>query len=553
MEEIKWRIPSTSGNPIELTLKSDNPLFIVGPNGSGKSALIQQLVLENARNSKPNKIKRISAHRQTWFDSGNIDFTPADRQQYESQRLSHDQGNASRWYDSIAREDLSAIRFDLVAKENARARSIANYVDNQELTKAQRISVELPSPFDQINELLNRGTLTVKLENSDDQTLLARHPQGDSFSVAEMSDGERNAMIIAAHVITAEPGTVLLIDEPERHLHRSIIQPFLSALFDLRSEDCAFIIATHEIALPVANPSAQVLILRSCQWSGGECVAWDADVLEPNAELPEDLKLAILGSRQRILFVEGRSGSLDFPLYTALFPGLSVVSKGNCADVQKAVLGLRGSQDSHHAKAFGLIDRDNRTKENVKELAEQGVFALEVYSVEALYYCSDAIAAVAHRQAESFGVDADELIKAARQKAFDALRNQDIAEEMAAWRCERQARELFLSKLPNWKSIRSNPTQPICVSIDLLYCEELDLFNQLVKEEDLDQLVARYPIDRSPAFQEIARELRCRDRNDYQHMIITLIRNDNQLAQALKSRIGQLSEALDSVEDPQNE
>ena len=118
---------------------------------------------------------------------------------------------------------------------------------------------------------------------------------------------------------------------------------------------------------------------------------------------------------------------------------------------------------------------------------------------------------------------------------------------------ERQARELFLSKLPNWKSIRSNPTQPICVSIDLLYCEELDLFNQLVKEEDLDQLVARYPIDRSPAFQEIARELRCRDRNDYQHMIITLIRNDNQLAQALKSRIGQLSEALDSVEDPQNE
>ena len=383
MEEIKWRIPSTSGNPIELTLKSDNPLFIVGPNGSGKSALIQQLVLENARNSKPNKIKRISAHRQTWFDSGNIDFTPADRQQYESQRLSHDQGNASRWYDSIAREDLSAIRFDLVAKENARARSIANYVDNQELTKAQRISVELPSPFDQINELLNRGTLTVKLENSDDQTLLARHPQGDSFSVAEMSDGERNAMIIAAHVITAEPGTVLVIDEPERHLHRSIIQPFLSALFALRREDCAFIIATHEIALPISSPGARVLMLRSCQWSNRECVAWEAQVLEPDSELPEelrlpeDLKLAILGSRQRILFVEGKSNSLDFPLYTALFPGLSLVSKGNCADVQKAVLGLRGSQDIHHVKAFGLIDRDNRTKEGVKELAETGRICFE--------------------------------------------------------------------------------------------------------------------------------------------------------------------------------
>ena len=441
----------------------------------------------------------------------------------------------------------------MIAKENSRARAITQYVDNDECAEARKISVGSSSPFNQINQLLDYGKLNVTIENSNDQDLLARRSQGEPFSIAEMSDGERSAMIIAAHVITAEPETVFVIDEPERHLHRSIIQPFLSALFALRREDCAFIVATHEIALPVANPDARVLMLRSCQWSGDECVAWDANVLEPNAELPEDLKLAILGSRQRILFVEGRSGSLDFPLYTALFPGLSVVSKGNCADVQKAVLGLRGSQDSHHAKAFGLIDRDNRTKENVKELAEQGVFALEVYSVEVLYYCSDAIAAVAHRQAESFGVDADELIKAARQKAFDALRNQDIAEEMAAWRCERQARELFLSKLPNWKSIRSNPTQPICVSIDLLYCEELDLFNQLVKEEDLDQLVARYPIDRSPAFQEIARELRCRDRNDYQHMIITLIRNDNQLAQALKSRIGQLSEALDSVEDPQNE
>ena len=137
------------------------------------------------------------------------------------------------------------------------------------------------SPFDQINELLAGGRLTVTIENADDQNLLARHPQGQPFSIVEMSDGERNAMIIAAHIITAELGTVFVIDEPERHLHRSIIQPFLSALFARRREDCAFIIATHEIALPVANPDAQVLMLRSCQWSGNQCVAWDADVLKP--------------------------------------------------------------------------------------------------------------------------------------------------------------------------------------------------------------------------------------------------------------------------------
>ena len=369
-----------------------------------------------------------------------------------------------------------------------------------------------------------------------------------------MSDGERNAAIIAAHVITAEPGTVLLIDEPERHLHRSIIQPFLSALFALRREDCAFIIATHEIALPVANPDAQVLMLRSCQWSNRQCVAWDADVLEPNAELPEELKLAILGSRKKIIFVEGQLGSSDFSLYTTLFPELSVVPKESCEDVQKAVLGWRGSQGIHpvHVEIFGLIDRDNRTEKDVEKLAEKGVFALEVYSVEALYYCSDAIAAVAKQQAKLRDEDENELIDLAKQKVVEVLRGH--AEEMAARMCERKIQNLAMSKVPDWKAIKDNLPQSISIPIDSqFYCEELDLFNQLVKEEDLDQLVARYPIDRSPAFQEIARELRCRDRNDYQHMIITLIWNDNQLAQALKSRIGQLSEALDSVEDPQNE
>ena len=556
MVDIKLPIPKIPDDPdpMELTVRNGDQLFIVGPNGSGKSALIQRFASKNARNSNPNKIKRISAHRQTWFDSPNIDITPAGRQQYESQRLSHDRGNASRFYDSNAKNDLSAIRFDLVAKENARSRSIANHVDNQELTEAQRISAELPSPFDQINELLNRGTLTVKLENSDDQTLLARHPQGDSFTISEMSDGERNAMIIAAHVITAEPGTVLVIDEPERHLHRSIIQPLLSALFALRRKDCAFIIATHEIMLPVANPEARVLILRSCQWHGNQCVAWDADVLEPNAEIPEDLKLAILGSRQKILFVEGQPGSLDFSLYTALFPSISVIPKGSCEEVRRAVDGLRESHNFHYVRAFGIIDRDDLTDEEVEELADKDIFALDVSSVEALYYCSDAITAVACRQSESLEVDTNELITSMKHKTLEVLKNKGIAERLAARRCQRQIQELALSTIPNWESIRDNPNQPICVSIDPTpYSEELNHFKKCVKEGNLDKLIARYPLRESRALHAIATSLGCHNQQVYERMVLTRIRNDNQLACKLRERIGPLSETLESAENPQTE
>ena len=409
MEQINLEIPRISDSSLPITLKKGDQLFIVGANGSGKSALIQHF----ASGHPHEQVKRITAHRQIWFQSGIVDVTPA---QYESYKRGRpNTSKEGRWVDFESKTDLSAALYGLFDKENSQAREIRHQLDTRsqaDLWEVKELSAKLSSPFNQINELLARGMLKVKIEKTDNQRILARDSQGNSFGIEEMSDGEKNAMIIASQVITADPGTLFLIDEPERHLHRSIIEPFLSALFALRV-DCTFIISTHEIALPVANQEARVLMLRSCRWNENRCKAWDAEVLDPNTQLPEDLKLAILGSRKRILFVEGNSSSsLDFPLYSALFPDLSVVPKESCKDVEKAVLGIRGSQDmdDFHVEAFGLIDRDNRSDKNIEKLAKKGVFALEVWSVESLYYCLDAIAAVARRRAESVGADSNEFI-----------------------------------------------------------------------------------------------------------------------------------------------
>ena len=441
-------------------------------------------------------------------------------------------------------------------KYNIINESIAQQVRQQNMAKAAETAVESPSPFDQINELLDHSRLTVKLERTEDRSILASHLQGGSFDIVKMSDGERSAAIIAVHVLTAEPEMVFLIDEPEKHLHRSISQPFLSALFDLR-KDCTFIISTHEIDLAIANPEARVLMLRSCQWNDDQCVAWDAEVLEPNSQLPEklrlteELKCAILGSRKRILFVEGDSNSLDLQLYTALFRNLSVIPKGSCENVQKAVLGLRESQEIHDVEAFGLIDRDNREKE-VEKLAESGIFALEVFSVEALYYCSEVIAAVAHQQAEFWEDDANRLIESTQQKAIEVLKDQDLAARMAARRCERQVRELFLSKIPNWKSIMATSTQPICVSINPdPYPKELEHFNALVDKRELDHLIARYPLRDSQVFETIVKTLRCESQKYYERMVVKLVRDDEKVAKCLKKRIGQLSEILDQADKPE--
>ena len=538
---LSLEIPTISGNPLKLTLSAGDRLFLVGANGSGKSALIQHITAKRPGNY----IERIPAHRQTWFHSDSVDITASDRLAYATNDFHQEMEDQARWTDVYAQQRLSAILFDLVDLENLRARTVTRYFDSGDFDSAKKTSDASESLFDQINELLRIATLAVSLEYSERERILARHQNASGpYGISQMSDGERSAVSIAAKVLTVVPGTILLLDEPERHLHPSISKPFLSALFQCRN-DCAFVVSTNDIALPATHPEAHVLMVRSCRWQGSKADSWDVDLLEPNTDLPEDLKRAVLGSRRRILFVEGdSSGSLDLPFYSALYPGISILPRGSCAEVLKAVSGLRGSEDLHHVEAFGLIDRDNRSNEAVKKLAEGFVFALDVYSVEALYYCSHAIAAVAHRQAESLRVDAGEMIELARERALDSLSEVGLGERMAARRCERHVRNSMLSKVPDWKSIRDNPAATICATIPSPYSEELKCFRNLLADKELDRLFARYPLRESPVLDVIAKALQLTGRDTYEQTLLARLQGNAELAQSLKQRIKSLADAL---------
>ena len=291
---MDWNISRTSGEPLSIPLKFGEQIFVVGANGSGKSALLQNLA---SLQTNKLRIRWITAHRQLWLNSGNITLTPHNRREFDKNLRSHDVQPDARWKDHHSGQRQAAVLFDLVANENDRARSIAHHIDNRSPEEALRVSSESAAPFAQVNELLALGTLTVSIENSKGEEILVQHGNGGGkFSIEKMSDGERSAVIMAAEVITAKPSTVFLIDEPERHLHRAIIMPFLSALFK-QCEDCAFVVSTHEITLPIDSPDARVLMVRSCTWNGTAARAWDVEVLEPNTELPEELKLAILSAR----------------------------------------------------------------------------------------------------------------------------------------------------------------------------------------------------------------------------------------------------------------
>ena len=177
-------------------------------------------------------------------------------------------------------------------------------------------------------------------------------------------------------------------------------------------------------------------------------------------------------------------------------------------------------------------------------LAEKHVFALDVCSVEALYYCSDAIAAVAHRQADTLGSDADEMIESATQKAFDELHQNGLAERMAARRCEQRLRERVLSEVHIQKSRRkTDATITVCVASP--YPNELTCFQNLLTDRDLDGLIARYPLRDSRVLDANAKALKYSTR-DYARVVVSRSREDGALAQKLRERIGLLSRELEA-------
>ena len=116
------------------------------------------------------------------------------------------------------------------------------------------------------------------------------------------------------------------------------------------------------------------MLLRSCEYEGENVRAWTADLLAPGAVIDDALKGDILGSRRKMIFVEGTAQSLDAPLYSLLFPQISVVPKEGCRDVEYAVRGLRGAGDIHWVSAWGIVDNDQRSAEDVARLKNAGVW-----------------------------------------------------------------------------------------------------------------------------------------------------------------------------------
>ena len=332
---------------------------------------------------------------------------------------SDDQQFHARYRDNHGASRTNMIIYELISVQNKRARKIADAVDANNIDQAKQAS-SVQASISEINNLLHQSNIPISITIRDDERLMASKENGSEYSAAELSDGERNALLIAGDILTAPAGGLIIIDEPERHLHRSIIAPLLGQLFKRRS-DCGFVISTHDHDLPLEFEKARTLLLRSCKFNESQVETWEADELSTDAPIDDVIKRDLLGARRKILFIEGTESSLDKPLYSLIFPMVSVIPKGTCRDVEQAVLGCRNSVEFHWLSAFGIADGDGFTNEQIFAKRENGVYMLPVYSVESIYFHPKIIELVAASQSRIHNIDAQKLTNAALEKGVAAI------------------------------------------------------------------------------------------------------------------------------------
>lgn len=317
LKSYKYKLPKTNGG-IEEHTTNNNSLIIIGANGCGKSKLGAWIEDQDS-----DIVHRIGAQRNLNFKP-NLQLSNYDAAKNkiiygtddEDMVKRRDKGYRWNWGKSKTTkliDDFDDVLSALIAMYN---NETSTYFKNcQEAENNNSVKPETPlTVIDKLMEIWN-SVFPQRNLLFEDSKFYANEisKRFEKYSANQMSDGERSVLYLASQVLAIPEEKTLIIDEPETHLHGTIMNKLWESLEEYRS-DCLFIYITHDTNFAASHKNSEKIWIKS--YDGGN---WDLEKIISN-ELPEKLLFDILGSRKNILFVEGEESSFDTQLYSILYP-----------------------------------------------------------------------------------------------------------------------------------------------------------------------------------------------------------------------------------------
>ena len=120
---------------------------------------------------------------------------------------------------------------------------------------------------------------------------------------------------------------------------------------------------------------------------------------------------------------------------------------------------------------------------------------------------------------------------------------------MADHLCGRRAEAKIIKKFRCQKLVRGNINGQIIVKVLYSHQDEVAKFKILLNAEDLDAIIACYTVRESRLPGVIADALKHRTPSDYQQAVLALIPSNGALADRLRERMPQLTQAIQAHQE----
>jgi hypothetical protein len=539
----KLILPPKEPNSQPEILDCCEPVIIIGANGAGKSRL--GLWIEQNQ-SDPEKVHRISAQKSLDFPEY-VQLKSLEQAEKELRlgTIQDPQGwggplptkMINRWAGSQARPKLSVtpplddyekLIAVLFARRSQRNNQVIERIREMEKENKNELP-KLPSSPDEIllsiwKDLLPHRKLTIE-----DGKINASISDDNVYHGREMSDGERVAFYLIAQCLCLQPNSIVIIDEPEIHLHKSLMSKLWSKIEEAQPE-CLFVYITHDIDFAASRVGAKKIWVKN--YDGDN---WNWDEVPKDKVLPEPVLLEILGSRKKVLFTESNKGGLDYKIYEAIYPEFLIMPCGGCEKVVESTKAMRRNLALHHVEAFGIVDMDYRDQIQIDSWRRYNIFALRVAELENILCVPEILEIVG----ASYDLNPSQ-INTICQKIFNFVINK-LDKELHYQVAKRSASEIQfkLNKFNAKKSIEKTSFlktyEELIASIDAnkVYEENLSLYENVINLRDYKQALFLY--NNKGLLNIISRFFSLKSK-EYKQRIISLLSSErkNDVVSALK-------------------
>ncbi|WP_308764027.1 DUF4435 domain-containing protein [uncultured Bacteroides sp.] len=517
--EHKIKIP-IDGNIREIS--SSQSFVIIGANGSGKSRLGKYI--EDITPEK--KSHRISAQRALTIPefislksfeqaSDLLLFGTTDSNALKQKN----KGNKWGWYGYENKlindyDDLLSSVFALKNNEND------EFINTCKTCDARGIPYP-KAPITVIDRIIEiwKNIMPHREIVFADAKVSAKH-NGAEYHGKDLSDGERVALYLLAQSLCVPNDYVIIIDEPEIHLHKSV----MTKLWDKIEEYCpnkTFVYITHDLDFASSRKLANKIWVK--EYNGTD---WNIQILPQIANIPENLIIEILGNRKDVLFVEGNKGSYDFELYKHIYSNYYIVPCGSCSTVIQNTKAFRHMTELHKLNIYGIIDHDYRTDCEIESYSKDGIYVLNIAEIENLFCIEDVVKVIAEHLAYANIENKIDNIKEAIFTAFEKEYENQLCSI-----CEREIQH----KLKNYKktSLNSeldlqNQLTLLFSSIDIteLYSETKSYIDEIITQRDYNKLLGVF--NRKNIHKRISKELglTSTEEDNYAQLVLRLLKTD---------------------------